>query len=144
MVPTLNSYQMTQLREYITRHAADSDLVESWGWERHPEIQDLRWFPCKVPGMVAVHDENGYVCKLLYPEPRPVNNDPLFQHAGPVTRMEWVIIPKIIGRREYWDDWQWRDALAMDAPREMPAGACEWMDAGDDAYGANQMTCSRE
>jgi hypothetical protein len=32
----------------------------------------------------------------------------------------------------------------LDAPSDMPAGALQFFDHGDDVYGAKQMLCSRE
>lgn len=139
--PTLNDYQLAELKKFLEAHAISEEIAAVFDSAIGP-VERLEWFPCKVPGTIALANGHGSVMKLLFPTPGPRNNDPLFQHAGPLTK--WAQTLNLIKSRvNHLRDWQWGFS-DMDAPDEFPAGACEWFDAGDEAYGACQMTTWRE
>lgn len=84
------------------------------------------------------------IVELFLPAPRPVPRDPFFQHTTPLSRDAWVWFAPFHAHYEMRGDWQWPNALVMDAPNTMPAGACQGFDYSDGVYGAQQMTCPRE
>ena len=104
-------------------------------------MHKLEWFDCKVPGTVAVLNDNGFVLRLIFPTPGPRNHDPLFQHARKLD--DWRSVLTLLQRREFWKDWQW-GFNGLDAPEEIPAGACAYFAASEEAYGAFQLTAKRE
>lgn len=139
--PTLNDHQAAELRRFVAEHAVDEHIAAEWGELPHP-ISRLAWHECEVPGTVAVLDADGFVMKLLLPVPRPVNRDPLFQPAGAVSDYRKLAV-LTMSRREFLRDLQWATGVVMDAPDTMPAGACEYMSASEEAFGAVQMTWDR-
>jgi len=139
--PTLNEHQVAELHRFVKAHAEDEDVSASFGERPHP-INRLAWYDCEVPGTVAVLDADGFVMKVLLPVPRPVNRDPLFQPAGAVSDYRKLAV-LIMSRREFLRDLQWAAGVVMDAPDTMPAGACEYMSASEEAFGAMQMTWDR-
>lgn len=148
-IATLNPYQAEQLREWVAKLEEDR---ENGYIEPDPEGKRspfrLEWWPCAVPGIVAVMDAEGNTMKLLYPVPRPVPKDPLFQHARGVERWHYVMgVQFSHGRRDYWMQNEFDHGVYMDAPFEMPAGSTSYFDAGDDndeAYGAVSESFFRE
>ncbi len=140
MTPSLNAYQSEQLHAFMARHADEERIAADFGESPH-NVFNLEWFPCEVPGMVVVKDENGFGMAMLYPTPRPVPRDPMFQHAEAISDFRRHLILLHV-TRAFMRDWQTFDF--MDAPDHFPAGSCEYMSASDEAYGATQTTCTRE
>jgi hypothetical protein len=139
--PTLNDYQLAELRKFMVKHAENEELAASFDSGVGP-VHKLSWYACKVPGTVAVTTENGFVLRLLFPTPGPRNHDPLFQYASPLVRW-WSVFNVLKSNIAYLRDWQWSFS-GMDAPDEIPGGACEWFAASEEAYGAVQITVQRE
>lgn len=141
MTPSLNPYQSEQLRVFMTRHAADEVVAADFGEAAHP-VTRLEWFPCAVPCMVAVKGDYDDTLALLYPAPRPVPRDPLFQHAGDILDSRPMLLMLHV-QRAFLRDWQIKEKC-MDAPDYGPAGSCVYTSASDEAYGADQTTWDRE
>lgn len=144
MSVTLNAYQSEELKRVLAKLAEDDAEAKEFG-ERELGAVHLEWFPCeRIPGMVAVH-AGGSVYVLLYPSPRPIPGDPLFQHADPILT-HWKI-QKVMAMMhsipEMRKDWQW-DGFSLDAVNTMPAGACAYFEHYDDIYGAYQLEVHRD
>jgi hypothetical protein len=131
----LNPFQARQYMAILTED------VEA-GRFRHVRIKP---FACEVPGMLAamltLPDGMPYCHSLLYPAPRPVPRDPLFQQPEAV-RDQFPLFAILGSQPKMVRDPAW--AYILDAPGTMPAGALQFFDFGDDAYGAMQMTVDRE
>lgn len=138
----INAYQSDALIAFIAKHREDEAVANSFG-EKPDPIVDIRPFECEVPGMLAVVLKSGSIAKLLYPVPRPVPKDPLFQHAGRVLEMRHLLMMTKV-ERAWLRDWMLSHGAKMDAPDIMPAGGCEAFSADEDAFGAMQMEVSRE
>lgn len=138
----LTPNQSRELASFVVRHNDEERIAADFG-ERPRPIVAVEPFQCDVPGMLAVKSHDDDTLTLLYPEPRPVPRDPLFQHAGDVSRFhEYLLAWSTRGRQGFYRDWQWPNVL-MDAPQTMPAGSCESFSADSEAYGAMQTTCDR-
>lgn len=145
-IATLNAYQAEQFREWIAEQEADR---RAGYLEPDPEgeraAHALQWWPCAVPGMVAVCDARGHCMRLLYPVPRPVPKDPLFQRADGVTRSHRVMSVQFTrGRRDYWFQKEFDHGVHMDAPSEMPAGSTTYFAYDDETYGSHATSFYRE
>lgn len=141
MTPTLNPHQQEQFRLFLAKHEADEAISAEFDEKPNP-VHELRWFPCDVPGTIAVVDENGWTMHLLLPAPRPVPRDPMFQKAHAVSNF-WKPFSAIVSAPGWWRDWAW-EGMTLDAPGTLPAGACEFFSLDDEVFGAAQMTCARE
>lgn len=141
MTPTINPYQSEQLHAFMAKHEQDELVAADFGEKPHPVVR-LEWFPCEVPGMVAVKGKYDDTLKLLYPTPRPVPRDPLFQHAADILDSRSMLLMVHV-QHAFLRDWQIKEKC-MDAPDHGPAGSCEWMNSSEDAYGAVQTTFDRE
>ena len=126
---TLTQHQVRELAK----------LAESAGEPREFRLQP---FSRDLPGMVSVDDERGDWL-LLYPEPKPVPRDPLFQHAKAMDGLRFAVCMVQLDRAHMHNG---REAAAycIDAPDRMPAGACEFFDFGSDTYGAMQLEIWRD
>lgn len=140
MTPSLNAFQSEQLHAFMARHAEDEAVASNFGEKPHPVIR-LEWFPCEVPGMVAIIGRGDDTMELLYPTPRPVPRDPLFQHADDIIDSRRYLLMLHL-QPEFRRDWQTLDF--MDAPDHFPAGSCEYFANSEDTYGASQTTFYRE
>lgn len=143
MTVTLNAYQSEQLAKFMSAYAEDQRVAVSYGQKAMP-IDRLEWFLCKVPGMIAAVTKSGFVVKLIYPEPRPVPKDPLFQHAEKVRdsfHRRLMLMVRV--QAGFYRDWQ-VESDCMDAPDHFPAGSCEAFCHDEDIYGASQTTWERE
>lgn len=145
-IATLNAYQAQKLREWVAEQEAD---MRAGYIEPDPEGEhaphSLEWFPCDVPGMVAVCDARGNRLVLLYPVPRPVPKDPMFQRAEGVERYHRVMgVQFSQGRRDYWLQHEFDHGVYMDAPYEMPAGSTSYFAYDEDVYGAHSTSFFRE
>lgn len=146
-IATLNPYQSERYREFIAEYYADR---ESGYHEDDPNDargpHSVEWFPCLVLGMVAVCDAEGNTLTLLYPSPRPVNHDPMFQPADGVDRsarkMAAATCNGAAGFLVFRDDFA--HAVEMDAPYEMPAGSTAYFAYDVDVYGAYSTSFYRE
>lgn len=135
--------QELEFAAFKAKHADDARVAAEFD-EPQQRITRIEPYPCKVAGMLCVVDQEGLTMTLLYPTPRPVPLDPLFQHADGLDTWPRIAASKFVyGQRAFTRDWQWPSVL-MDAPNTMPAGACRSFDLGDDAYGAEQMTWERD
>lgn len=137
-------HQVDELLAFLMKHAKDEAELRKFYDDSMPITAIRPWPHEGVPGILAACNGNTIV-EIFLPAPRPVPKDPFFQHATPLTRADaWVWFAPFNAHYGMRSDWQWRDALAMDAPDTMPAGACQGFDYGDGVYGASQMTCRRE
>lgn len=139
----MTDYQRAELRAFLIKHAEDEEIARQYG-EKPNHVWDIKPFPCDVPGLLRVVTTHDITLTVLYPEPRPIPKDPQFQHAEPIARQHSRLFLRCLqGQLDWARDWQWDFGL-MDAPDEMPAGACFGFDYEDDVYGARQHTFFRE
>ena len=137
-------HQVAEILAFVKQHDRDEDVAMQFDEAPMP-VTAIRPWPCDyVPGILAAHCGNE-VLEIFLPTPRPVPRDPFFQPPEPLRRSDdWPWFAPLHAQPAMRRDWQWRDALMLDAPDTMPAGACQEFDHGGGIYGAMQMVCERE
>lgn len=136
-------HQVEEILAWLFQHERDEVAAREFD-ETPTPVTAIRPWPCDhVPGILAAHCGKE-VLEIFLPTPRPVPHDPFFQPPEPLRRSDdWPWFAPMNAQPAMRRDWQWRDALMMDAPDIMPAGACQGFDHEYRVYGAVQMTCER-
>ena len=135
----LTEYQRHELSRFLVQHTSDYLKYKNYEESSRQTYSHLEVFECESPRIVAVVSSDGNNLKLLYPIPRPVSKDPLFQHAESINESGSFVFRLNIKNQGFAKEYSY----CLDAPNELPAGACAFFSTEEDAYGAYQLTIDR-